>query len=144
MFIGEFQHTLDSKGRVIIPSRLREGLGERFVLTRGIEPCVAVYPLDEWNRTEAKLINNPMTKKDLRALNRIMFSGAMEVELDKQSRALIPQYLREHSGIDKNVMILGVGDRVEIWNEDTWRKYYDHVSDNLSEMLENLDLPHGR
>lgn len=144
MFIGEFQHTLDDKGRVIIPSRLREGLGERFVLTRGIEPCVAVYPLDEWNRTEEKLINNPMNKKDLRALNRIMFSGAMEVDLDKQSRALIPQYLREHAQIDKNVMILGVGDRVEIWNEDTWRKYYEEVSDNLSEMLENLELPHGR
>jgi len=144
MFIGEFQHTLDDKGRVIIPSRLREGLGERFVLTRGIEPCVAVYPLDEWNRTEEKLINNPMTRKDLRALNRIMFSGAMEVDLDKQSRALIPQYLREHAQIDKNVMILGVGDRVEIWNEDTWRKYYEEVSDNLSEMLENLELPHGR
>jgi len=144
MFIGEFQHTLDDKGRVIIPSRLREGLGERFVLTRGIEPCVAVYPLGEWNRTEEKLINNPMNKKDLRALNRIMFSGAMEVDLDKQSRALIPQYLREHAQIDKNVMILGVGDRVEIWNEDTWRKYYEEVSDNLSEMLENLELPHGR
>ncbi len=144
MFIGEFQHVLDGKGRVIIPSRLREGLGERFVLTRGIDPCVAVYPLDEWSRTEEKLINNPMTKKDLRALNRIMFSGAMEVELDKQGRTLIPQYLREHANIDKNVMILGVGDRVEIWDEDSWKKYYENVSDTLSAMLENLDVAHGR
>ncbi len=144
MFIGEFQYTLDSKGRVFIPSRLRDGLGERFILTRGIEPCIAVYPLSEWNRTEEKLINNPMTKKDLRALNRIMFSGAMEVELDKQGRALIPQYLREHAKIDKNVMIIGVGDRVEIWNEDSWKSYYENVSDNLSDMLENLEPPRDR
>ncbi len=139
MFIGEFQHTLDTKGRVIIPSKLREGLGERFVMTRGIDPCVSVYPLDEWNRTEEKLISNPITKKDFRALNRLMFSGAMEVELDKQGRALVPQYLREHASIDRNVMIVGVGDRVEIWSEDHWKTYYAEVSDNLSAMLEKIE-----
>lgn len=144
MFIGEFQHALDSKGRVFIPSKLREDLGERFVLTRGIDPCVSAYPLTEWARTEEKLINNPFTKKDLRALNRIIFSSAMEVELDKQGRVLIPQYLREHANIDKNVMIVGVGNQVEIWNEGDWKDYYLSVSSNLPDMLEKLDLAGNR
>ena len=138
MFTGEFQHTLDVKGRVIIPSRLREELGERFVITRGLNHCLFVYPLDEWSRLEKKLSRQPFTKSDARAFNRFFFSGAMEVETDKQGRVLIPQYLREYANIEKDVMILGVADRVEIWNEASWKDYFGEVDDNYEELAEKL------
>ncbi|MDW7738699.1 MAG: division/cell wall cluster transcriptional repressor MraZ [Bacillota bacterium] len=138
MFTGEFQHTLDVKGRVIIPSRLRDGLGDRFVVTRGLDHCLFVYPPSEWSRLEQKLKQLPFTKSDSRAFMRLFFSGAMEVEADKQGRVLIPQNLRDYAGIEKDVMIIGVSNRVEIWNEKSWKDYFGNADDNFEELAEKL------
>lgn len=138
MFRGEFQHALDGKGRVIIPSRLREGLGDRFVITRGFERCIFVYPSSEWVRLEQKLRELTMAKEEPRAFNRLIFSGAMDAEADKQGRVLIPQYLREYAGIEKEVVIIGAGERVEIWNEAAWRKYFEEMNHNYEQLAEKL------
>ena len=138
MFTGEFQHTLDAKGRVIMPSRLRDGLGERFVITRGLDHCLFVYPVAEWTRLEQKLSQQPFTKSDARAFNRFFFSGAMEVESDKQGRVLIPQYLRDYAGIEKEVMVIGVADGLEIWNEASLKEYFGKADDNFEELAEKL------
>lgn len=138
MFTGEFQHTLDGKGRVIIPSRLRDGLGERFVITRGLDRCLFVYPPSEWTRLEQKLKQLPFTKSDSRAFTRLFFSGAMEVEADKQGRVLIPQNLREYAAIEKEVMIIGVSNRVELWSEQAWQHYYNQADQNYEELAEKL------
>lgn len=138
MFTGEFQHSLDGKGRVIIPSRLRDGLGDRFVITRGLDHCLFVYPSAEWMRLEQKLKQLPFTKSDSRAFMRLFFSGAMEVEADKQGRVLIPQNLREYADIEKEVMIIGVSNRVEIWSEQAWRDYFGEANNNYEELAEKL------
>ncbi len=138
MFTGEYQHSLDGKGRVIIPSRLREGMGDCFVITRGLDHCIFVYPSSEWVRLEQKLKKAPMTKRDSRAFNRLIFSGAMEMEADKQGRVLIPQYLREYAEIEKDVVFIGAGERVEIWSEPAWRKYFVEVDGNYEELAEKM------
>ncbi len=138
MFTGEFQHTLDGKGRVIIPSRLRDGLGERFVVTRGLDQCLFVYPTSEWVRLEQKMKQLPFTKRDSRAFSRLFFSGAMEVEADKQGRVLIPQNLREYAGIEKDVMFIGVSNRVEVWSEAAWKDYFGQANENYEELAEKL------
>ncbi len=138
MFTGEYQHTLDGKGRVIIPSRLRDGLGDSFVVTRGLDQCLFVYPNSEWVRLEQKLKQLPFTKSDSRAFTRMFFSGEMEVETDKQGRVLIPQNLREYARIDKDVMIIGVSNRVEIWNEAAWKDYFSEANENYEELAEKL------
>lgn len=138
MFTGEYEHSLDGKGRVIIPSRLREALGERFLVTKGLDRCIFVYPLSEWARLQQKLRKLKMTNPQSRAFKRIVFSGAMEVEADKQGRVLIPAKLREYAGIEKDVMIIGVGERVEIWNEEAWNEYYDEADSNYEELAEKL------
>ncbi|MFO8191921.1 MAG: division/cell wall cluster transcriptional repressor MraZ [Bacillota bacterium] len=138
MFTGEFQHSLDGKGRVIIPSRLRDGLGDCFVITRGLDHCLFVYPSAEWTRLEQKLKQLPFTKSDSRAFMRLLFSGAMEVEADKQGRVLIPQNLREYAGIEKEVMIIGVSNRVEIWSEQAWRDYFGEANNNYEDLAEKL------
>ncbi|OPL10450.1 MAG: division/cell wall cluster transcriptional repressor MraZ [Firmicutes bacterium ML8_F2] len=138
MFTGEFQHSLDGKGRVIIPSRLRDGLGDCFVITRGLDHCLFVYPSAEWTRLEQKLKQLPFTKSDSRAFMRLFFSGAMEVEADKQGRVLIPQNLREYAGIEKEIMIIGVSNRVEIWSEQAWRDYFGEANNNYEDLAEKL------
>lgn len=138
VFTGEFQHTLDGKGRVIIPSRLREGLGDRFMITRGLDHCLFVYPLSEWTRLEQKLKQLPFTRSESRAFMRLFFSGAMEVEADKQGRVLIPQNLRDYAKIEKDVMIIGVSNRVEVWSEEAWRNYFGEADNNFEELAEKL------
>ncbi len=138
MFTGEYQHTLDGKGRVIIPSKLRDGLGDRFVITRGLDQCLFVYPNSEWVRLEQKLKQLPFTKSDSRAFTRLFFSGAMELEADKQGRVLIPNNLREYAGIEKEVMFIGVSNRVEVWSEDAWKGYFDQANENYEELAEKL------
>lgn len=130
MFIGEYQHTLDTKGRIIIPSKFREELGEEFVITKGLDNCLFVYPKDEWKVLEDKLKTLPLTHKDARAFVRFFFSGASESILDKQGRVLIPANLREHSKIDKDAVVIGVSTRLEIWSKEEWEGYIDE--DNLS------------
>jgi MraZ protein len=123
VFIGEYQHTLDPKGRVIMPSRFRDGLGESFVVTKGLDNCLFVYPQGEWEELERKLRTLPLTSKDARAFTRFFFSGATECELDKQGRILIPANLREYAGLDKDLIIIGVASRIEIWGKERWEDY---------------------
>ncbi|WP_425446979.1 division/cell wall cluster transcriptional repressor MraZ [Dethiothermospora halolimnae] len=130
MFIGEYYHSLDKKGRVIIPSKLRDELGEVFVMTKGLDNCLFVYPLEEWKNFEDKLKKLPLTSKNARAFVRFFFSGATECSLDKQGRVLIPSNLRKHSYLEKEAVIIGVSNRLEIWDNDNWLKYND--DDNLS------------
>ncbi len=130
MFIGEYQHSLDSKGRIIIPSKFRGELGYEFVITKGLDNCLFVYPQEEWTIVEDKLKSLPLTNRDARAFIRFFFSGASESNLDKQGRVLIPQNLREHSKIDKDAVIIGVATRLEIWSKEIWENYIDE--DNLS------------
>lgn len=143
MFAGEYQHTLDEKGRVTMPAKFREKLGACFVITRGLDQCLFVYPLSEWVKVEEKLKALPFNRSDNRAFNRLFFSGAAEVETDRQGRVLIPQNLREHAAIEKEVMIIGVSDRVEVWSEQAWKTYSNAVKatfEQTAEKLVDLDL----
>ena len=130
MFIGEHQHSLGEKGRIIIPSKFRADLGLEFVMTKGLDNCLFLYPKNEWEILEEKLKKLPLTSKDARAFVRFFFSGASESTLDKQGRVLIPGNLREHSRLDKDAVIIGVSTRIEIWSKDHWDDYIDE--DNLS------------
>jgi MraZ protein len=130
MFIGEYQHTLDDKGRIIIPSKFREELGEEFVMTKGLDNCLFVYPKAEWIILEEKLKTLPLTNRDARAFVRFFFAGASECALDKQGRVLVPPNLREHSKLDKDAVVIGVSTRMEIWGKEEWASYNN--DDNLS------------
>ncbi|MBU5426802.1 division/cell wall cluster transcriptional repressor MraZ [Tissierella pigra] len=130
MFIGEYQHTLDTKGRIIMPSKFRESLGDEFVMTKGLDNCLFVYPKNEWTILEEKLKTLPLTNRDARAFIRFFFSGASEGNLDKQGRVLIPSNLREHSKLDKEAVVIGVSTRIEIWSKEEWESYNN--DDNLS------------
>lgn len=141
MFIGEYQHTLDSKGRLIIPSKLREQLGETFVMTKGLDSCLFVYPENEWAILEEKLKTLPLTNRDARAFVRFFFSGASELGLDKQGRTLVPSNLREYSKLDKDVVVIGVSTRIEIWSKEEWDIYnndenlnYDNIAETMAEL----------
>lgn len=143
MFIGEYQHTLDSKGRIIIPSKLREELGESFVMTKGLDNCLFVYPKSEWVILEEKLKTLPLTNKDARAFIRFFFAGASECGLDKQGRALIPSNLREHSKLEKDVVVIGVSTRIEIWSKKEWDDYNDDENlsyENIAETMAELGI----
>lgn len=141
MFIGEYQHSLDNKGRLIVPSKFRDELGDVFIITKGLDNCLFVYPKDEWKILEDKLKLLPLTRKDARAFVRFFFSGATECELDKQGRILIPSNLREHCKIDKDAVVIGVSNRVEIWSKEEWDLYnddenlsYDAIAEKMSEL----------
>ncbi|MCF6095901.1 division/cell wall cluster transcriptional repressor MraZ [Thermovorax subterraneus] len=138
MLMGQFQHSLDPKGRLIIPSKFREQLGESFILTKGLDRCLFVYPKSEWVMLEQKLKALPLTKKEARAFIRLFFSGAVEVELDKQGRILIPPVLREYARIEKEVVIIGVSNRAEIWSASEWEAYSKEAEDSYEEIAENM------
>jgi MraZ protein len=140
MFIGEYQHAIDNKNRMIIPSKFREALGEAFVLTKGLDGCLYAYPMDEWKILEEKLKKLPLTNKDARAFVRFFFSGANEVDIDKQGRSLIPQNLLEYADIKKEIVSIGVSSRIEIWSKEKWEDYnsqnldYDGIAEKMSEL----------
>lgn len=141
MFIGEHNHTLDDKGRITIPSKFREDLGEEFVITKGLDTCLFVYPKDEWTIFENKLKTLPLTNKDARAFVRFFFAGASECSLDKQGRVLIPHNLRKHSKLEKDAVIIGVSTRIEIWSNENWNEYtaddnlsYESIAENMAEL----------
>jgi MraZ protein len=140
MFIGEYQHALDAKNRIIVPSKFREALGDTFVLTKGLDGCLYAYPMEEWKILEEKLKKLPLTNKDARAFVRFFFSGANEVEADKQGRALIPQNLLEYADIKKEIVSIGVSTRLEIWSKDKWEDYnnqnidYESIAEKMSEL----------
>ena len=138
MFIGEYEHSVDAKGRVIMPAKLREDIGEKFIVTKGLDGCLFAYSKTEWSNFEEKLKTLPLTNKNARDFVRFFLSGAVEAEVDKQGRFLIPSNLREYAELLKETVITGVGTRIEIWNKDKWKKY--NSSENLSadEIAENM------
>ncbi|RFA37621.1 cell division/cell wall cluster transcriptional repressor MraZ [Virgibacillus dokdonensis] len=138
MFMGEFQHNIDAKGRIIVPSKFRDQLGDSFVVTRGLDQCLFVYPMEEWNILEEKLKKLPLTKKDARAFTRFFFSGAVECEIDKQGRINIPQSLRNYAGIEKECVVIGVSNRIEIWSSEQWESYVTDSEESFAEIAENL------
>ncbi len=117
MFMGEYNHTIDAKGRLIIPSKFRDALGETFVVTKGLDGCLFAYDDSEWAAFEEKLKSLPITNKDARKFVRFFLAGAMEAEVDKQGRILLPPTLREFAALEKDVVLAGVGSRVEIWDK---------------------------
>ncbi len=138
MFLGEYQHSLDIKGRIIIPARFREQLGESFVATRGLDNCIFVYPFDEWRSIEEKMRSLPFTRADVRAFMRIFLSGASELDLDKQGRTVLPANLRDYANINKDIIIIGVGTRVEIWSAENWQTYTMNSASSYEQIAESL------
>lgn len=138
MFMGEFQHSIDEKGRIIIPAKFRDLLGTSFVVTRGLDQCLFVYPLAEWEVLEQKLKALPLMKSDARAFTRFFFSGATECEWDKQGRVNLPSNLRQYAHLEKDCVVLGVSNRVEIWSRDTWEQYFQQSEDTFNEIAEKL------
>ena len=136
--MGEYQHNVDTKGRLIIPSKFREHLDDSFVLTRGLDNCLFGYPMNEWRKLEEKLKELPVTKKDARAFTRFFFSGATEVEIDKQGRINIPNNLRSYAKMDKECIVLGVSNRLEIWAKDAWENYFVESEDSFNDIAENM------
>ncbi|HZK01358.1 MAG TPA: division/cell wall cluster transcriptional repressor MraZ [Anaerovoracaceae bacterium] len=140
MFIGEYQHTIDAKGRIIVPSKFREDLGFKFILTKGLDNCLFIFSQDEWKKFEDKLIGLPVASKDARAFVRYFFSSAVECEIDKQGRLTLPQNLKEHARIEKDVVTIGVMSRVEIWSKAEWEDYgdnnlsYDEIAEKMAEL----------
>ncbi|MFS0727599.1 MULTISPECIES: division/cell wall cluster transcriptional repressor MraZ [Paenibacillus] len=138
MFMGEHQHSIDDKGRIIIPAKFREELGPQFVVTRGLDNCLFVYPDSEWKILEQKLKSLPLMKSDARAFTRFFFSGATECELDKQGRVNVPANLRDYAKLDKECIVLGVTNRVEIWSKAIWEGYFQQSEETFNEIAEKL------
>lgn len=138
MFMGEYQHSIDEKGRMIIPAKFREELGDTFVITRGLDHCLFVYPIEEWKTLEQKLKALPFTRSDARAFTRFFFSGAVESELDKQGRVNIPPNLRKHGKLEKECVVIGVSNRVEIWSREIWESYYNESAESFNEIAEKI------
>ena len=143
MFSGTYEHNIDSKGRIIIPAKFRDELGHDFVLTKGLDNCLFVFPAAEWIKFRDKLKAVPLTSKEGRAFTRYFFSNAVECEMDKQGRLNIPTLLRAHAGIDKEVVTIGVDDRIEIWGRERWLTYNEQPeldSDLIAENMKGLGI----
>jgi MraZ protein len=138
MLIGEYEHTLDIKGRLIMPAKLKEDIGEKFVVTKGLDGCLFAYSHTEWKNFEDKLRTFPLTNKDARALMRFFLAGAMECEIDKQGRFLITSNLREFAGLEKEIVIIGVLTKIEIWSKDKWLKYSENENKTADEIAEKM------
>ncbi|MGY3766519.1 division/cell wall cluster transcriptional repressor MraZ [Vagococcus vulneris] len=138
MFMGEFKHNIDTKGRLIIPAKLRDSLGDRFVVTRGMDGCLFGYPLEEWSALEEKLQNMPLSKKDARTFVRFFYSAATECEIDKQGRINVPSNLRAFADLVKECCIVGVSNRIEIWSSDRWQIFSEEAEENFDEIAENM------
>jgi MraZ protein len=142
MFYGEFEHSIDRKGRLILPARFRETAKnqfiEKFFVTRGLDKCLFMFSEEEWRSQENKFKAMPVTRQQSRTFNRLLFSGAVEVQPDKQGRVLLPQYLKEFADIKKDVIIVGVSNRIEIWSRDAWRDFYANSRQSFEEIAEKL------
>jgi MraZ protein len=146
MFYGEFTHSIDNKGRLILPSKIREvaknNFVEKFYITRGLDKCLFMFGEEEWKATEQKFKTMSFTKQDARKFNRLYFSGAVEIIPDKQGRILLPAYLKDFAGIKKDVVIIGVSNRVEIWSKVQWEEFYQSnlasFEDTAEKLIENI------
>ena len=143
LLIGEFEHSLDAKGRLTMPVKLREDVGDKFILSKGLDGCLFGFSQSDWNTFEDKLKGLPLVNKNARDFVRFFLSGAIEVEIDKQGRFLIPANLREYATLDKEAVITGVGTRLEIWNKDKWKVYNSEENlsaDQIAENMANLEI----
>ena len=141
MFMSEYNHTIDTKGRLIIPAKFRDVLGMEFVISKGMDGCLFVYANEDWNAFEQKLTSLPLINKEARQFARFFLAGAAQVELDKQGRILIPGNLRDFAGLDKDVVLVGVGSRVEIWSKNKWENMStDENMDDITAAMEALGL----
>jgi len=143
MFIGEYKHNLDEKGRMAVPSKFRHSLNNRAVVTRGLDHCLFVFSAGEWEELAEKIKSLPMTQANSRSFSRLMFAGAVDVEIDSQGRVLIPDYLRKYAGLEKSAVVAGVYNRIEIWNEERWESYKqktEEESDEIAEKLSDLGI----
>ena len=141
MLIGEYSHSLDAKGRLIMPAKLREDIGEKFIITKGLDGCLFAFSLEEWKNFEQKLRSLPISNKDARAFSRFFFAGAIDCEIDKQGRFLISSNLREFAELTKEVVIIGMDSRLEIWSKDKWQNTDDEISaDEIAEKMEMLGI----
>ncbi len=138
MLIGEYEHSVDSKGRLIMPAKIREDVGDKFIITKGLDGCLFGFSLTEWNNFEEKLKTLPLTNKNARDFVRFFLSGAIECEIDKQGRFLIAGNLREYAGLEKEAMITGVGTRIEIWDKEKWKKYNSEENLSADQIAENM------
>jgi len=143
MFIGEYQHTIDEKGRMAVPIKFRAALAGGAVVTRGLDNCLFLYPMDQWKELAEKLANLPISQKNTRAFARLMLAGAMDVELDKQGRIVLPEYLRSFATMDKKVVVAGLYNRLEIWDESKWQEYKtgtEEASGDIAEAMAELGV----
>ncbi len=138
MFIGEYSYNLDPKKRIAIPSKFREDFSGRAVITRGLDKCLFVYPMKTWEELSSKLGSFPMGESGTRSFVRLMLAGAVDVDIDKFGRILIPDYLKEYAGLKKEVVIAGLYNRLEIWDSENWRKYKEEAEKNTDEIAERL------
>ena len=138
MLMGEFEHTLDTKGRISMPAKLRKDMGDAFILTKGLDGCLFAFSSEEWLNFETKLKSLPLSDKNARNFVRFFLAGATECEIDKQGRFLIPSNLRQAANLEKDAVIIGVGTRLEIWNKSTWKSKYEEIS--ADEIAENMTM----
>lgn len=138
MFMGEYHHNIDEKGRLIMPSKFRYDLGETFVITRGIDSCLFVYPKEAWNSITSKLNELSFTKKDVRSFQRFFLSAATICEFDKQGRINVTSPLADYADLTKECVIIGVNDRIEIWSKENFDKFLNDNIDNVSDIAEHL------
>ena len=137
-FMGEYNHSIDAKGRTIVPKKFSDMLGEHFIVTKGLDGCLWVFPENEWESFSEKLASLPVARKDARNFSRFFLAGATEAETDKQGRILLPQVLRDYAKLDKDAVFIGAGTRVEIWNKEAWEDVstFDNVDDLAEQMGE--------
>ncbi len=140
MLIGQYEHSLDAKGRLIMPAKLREDMGEKFIITKGLDGCLFGFSQQEWENFETKLKTLPLTNKNARDFVRFFLSGAMECEIDKQGRFLISSNLRKVATLEKEVVIIGVGTRIEIWNKNKWEEYNSEENISADSIAENMTM----
>jgi MraZ protein len=142
MFYGEYEHSIDRKGRLILPSRFREvakaNFIEKFFVTRGLDKCLFMFGEEEWKVQEQKFKAMPFTKQEIRKFNRIYFSGAIDIIPDRQGRFIVPQFLKDFAAIKKDVVIIGVSNRIEIWADNVWKEFYSTSRDSFEEIAEKL------
>ncbi|SFL28348.1 division/cell wall cluster transcriptional repressor MraZ [Halanaerobium salsuginis] len=143
MFMGEYTHNMDKKGRLIIPAKIRDELEEKFVITRGLDNCLFLYPMPEWKKLEEKLTSLPMTSKNARNFVRFFFSGANECELDKQGRVSLPLNLRDFAQFEREIVIVGLANRLELWAKEKWDSYLGEVEgsyEDIADAMEELGI----
>jgi len=140
MFIGEYIHTIDNKRRLAVPSKFRKTLGKRAIIAQGLDNCLVIYPIEEWQKKASKLENLPDSQVSARTFTRILLSGATEVELDKLGRVLVPEHLKKYAFLEKNVAILGLSNRIELWDEKKWQEYKAKMEKTVEEFAQQLGI----